>query len=99
MASSSSAAPSPRAACGSSLALPSPRSSVLTMSEPGLATTAAELSALADAVERARDRVRQLAEPYLGSDREDVVVAIVEAERELRSAARALQRSLKVVRG
>jgi len=69
------------------------------MSEAALATTAAELSAISDAVERARDRVGELAAPYLGGEREDVVAAIVEAERELRRAARALQRSLKVVRG
>ena len=68
------------------------------MSDAVLSTTAAELSAIGDAVERARDRVGELAAPYLGTDREDVVVAIVEAERELRRSVRALQRALKVVR-
>ena len=69
------------------------------MTDARLDTTAAELSALADSLERTRDRVGQLVEPYLGTEREDVVAALLEAEREVRSAARALQRALKAVRG
>ena len=61
------------------------------------ASTAAELTSIADAVARYRDRVASLAEPYLGTDREDVVTAVYEVERQLRSAERALQRALKTV--
>jgi hypothetical protein len=67
------------------------------VSTPDLSSTAADLSALADTVARSRDRVARLAEPFLGTEREDVVTAIYEAERELLSAERALQRALKAV--
>lgn len=60
--------------------------------------TAAELHVIADHVERLRERVGSLAEPYLGTDREDLVSTIHEAERQLRMAARALQRALKTAR-
>jgi hypothetical protein len=61
------------------------------------ASTAAELSSIADAVGRYRDRVAGLAEPYLGTDREDVVTAVYEVERQLRGAERALHRALKTL--
>lgn len=64
---------------------------------PNPSSTAADLSAVTDTVERTRARVGQLAEPYLGTEREDVVSAIYEAERQLLSAERALQRALKVL--
>ncbi len=60
-------------------------------------STAADLSAVTDTVQRSRARVGQLAEPYLGSEREDIVAAIYEAERQLLGAERALQRALKVI--
>lgn len=60
------------------------------------ATTAAELSAAAEAVDRYRQRVGELAEPHLGTEREDLVAAIYEAERALRSAQRLLARAAKV---
>ncbi len=67
------------------------------MPSPDTSTTAAELSAVSDTVERSRERVAQLAEPYLGTEREDVVAAIYEAERQLRSAERGLRRALKLL--
>lgn len=60
------------------------------------ATTAAELAAAADTVDRYRQRVADLAQPHLGTEREDLVAAIYEAERALRSAHRQLQRAAKV---
>jgi hypothetical protein len=64
---------------------------------PDPASTAAELSAVADTVDRSRERVARLVEPYLGTEREDVVAAIYEAERQLRSAERGLRRALKLL--
>jgi cob(I)alamin adenosyltransferase len=60
------------------------------------ASTAAELAAIADNVAQYRGRVAGLAEPWLGSDREDLVTAIHEAERQLRNAERSLVRALRV---
>ncbi len=65
---------------------------------PEPASTAAELAAVAETVERSRQRVGSLAEPYLGTEREDIVAALYEAERQLMGAERTLQRALKVVR-
>ena len=67
------------------------------MSVPAASSTAAELAALADTVGRSRQRVAGLAEPYLGTEREDIVAAVYEAERQLRGAERALQRALKLL--
>jgi hypothetical protein len=67
------------------------------MTVPDPSSTAAELAALADTIGRSRNRVAGLAEPYLGSEREDIVAAVYEAERQLRGAERALQRALKLL--
>lgn len=64
---------------------------------PDPSSTAADLAAVADTVERSRARVAQLAEPYLGTEREDIVTAIYEAERQLLGAERTLHRALKVL--
>jgi hypothetical protein len=64
---------------------------------PDPSSTAADLAAVAETVGRSRQRVAGLAEPYLGSDREDIIAAVYEAERQLRGAERALQRALKLV--
>ena len=58
-------------------------------------STAAELSAIADNVAQFRSRVAGLAEPWIGTDRDDVVAAIHEAERQLRNAERTLTRAIK----
>jgi hypothetical protein len=58
-------------------------------------STAAELAAIADNVAQYRSRVAGLAEPWIGTDRDDVVTAIHEAERQLRNAERTLIRAIK----
>ena len=58
-------------------------------------STAAELAAIADNVAQYRSRVAGLAEPWIGTDRDDVVSAIHEAERQLRNAERTLYRAIK----
>jgi len=58
-------------------------------------STAAELSAIADNVAQYRTRVARLAEPWIGTERDDVVAAIHEAERQLRNAERTLNRAIK----
>lgn len=58
-------------------------------------STAAELAAIADNVAQYRSRVAGLAEPWIGSDRDDVAGAIHEAERQLRNAERTLNRAIK----
>jgi hypothetical protein len=65
------------------------------MSTPSTAT-AAELSAAAETIGSYRRRVGDLAGPHLGSERDDLVSAIYEAERSLRTAERLLQRALKL---
>jgi hypothetical protein len=65
------------------------------MGSPSSAT-AAELSAAAEAIESYRRRVGDLASPHLGTERDDLVSAIYEAERSLRTAGRLLQRALKL---
>jgi hypothetical protein len=67
------------------------------MSAPDPSSTAAELAAVTDTVGRSRERVAHLVEPYLGSDREDVITALYEAERQLVGAERTLRRALKVL--
>ena len=59
------------------------------------ASAAAELAVIADTIERHRERVAALAIPFLGTEREDVVIAINEAERQLLIAARTLRRGVK----
>jgi hypothetical protein len=63
---------------------------------PPTSTTCAELSALAETVSRARARVTDLAEPFMGTEREDVAFALHEAERLLVQSERSLHRALKI---
>lgn len=60
-------------------------------------STAAELAAIADHVAQYRGRVGALAEPYIGTERDDIVTAIHEAERQLRNAERTLVRALRAI--
>lgn len=62
-------------------------------------TTVAELASISDAVERSRQRISALADPYVGTDRDDVVTAIYEIERTLLAVQRALQRATRTVQG
>jgi cob(I)alamin adenosyltransferase len=61
-------------------------------------STAAELATIADNVEQYRRRVGDLAERYVGTERDDVIAAIHEAERLLRSAERGLLRAVRAAR-
>ena len=60
-------------------------------------STAAELAAIGDNVAQFRARVADLAEPYIGTERDDVVTAMHEAERQLRNAERTITRALRVL--
>ena len=62
-------------------------------------STAAELSAAAEGVAGYRRRVVDLVGPQLGPDRDDLVAAIYEAERSLRTSERLLARALKLAGG
>lgn len=68
------------------------------MDRASVAATAAELSAAAEAVAGYQRRVASLAGPHLGTEREDLVAAIYEAERALRTTERLLQRAVKLAR-
>lgn len=62
-----------------------------------LERTSSELLTIADNIGRYRERVADLAEPFVGTDRNDIVGVIHEAERQLRSAERTLQRAIRQV--
>lgn len=66
-------------------------------SSPDTARALAELSVMTDALDRLRSRAASLAEPFLGTEREDVVAAVHEAERTILMAVRAMQRALKTL--
>jgi hypothetical protein len=61
------------------------------------ATASAELHVIADTIESQRERVAAIAEPFLGTAREDVVTTVHEAERQLSMATRALRRAIKTL--
>ncbi|MDX2378416.1 MAG: hypothetical protein QNM02_01495 [Acidimicrobiia bacterium] len=67
------------------------------MSSP-VESASAELAAIADNVDQYRQRVGGLADRFAGSDRDDLVTAIHEAERLLRSAERGLIRAIRLTR-
>ncbi|MEM8745853.1 MAG: hypothetical protein AAGF91_04055 [Actinomycetota bacterium] len=61
-------------------------------------STATELATIADHVADYRARVAALAERHLGTERDDFVTAIHEAERQLRVAERGLVRAVRAGR-
>ena len=65
--------------------------------ESTIASTAAELAAIGDNVAQYRTRVADLADRFTGTERDDAVAAIHEAERQLRIAERTIQRALRVL--
>ena len=75
------------------------RSSRPMRASPDPSSTFAELSVIADLIERQRERVAGLAEPFVATEREDIVVAVHEAERQLLMASRALRRAIKTLGG
>lgn len=58
-------------------------------------STAHELATIADNIGQYRSRVAALAERHVGTERDDFVAAIHEAERQIRSAERGLVRAVK----
>jgi hypothetical protein len=60
-------------------------------------SAAAELHVIADTIDRQRERVGSIAEPFLATDREDVVTTVHEAERQLLMATRALRRAIRTL--
>lgn len=64
---------------------------------PDPSRVSAELHVIADTVERQRDRVAGLAEPFLGTEHDDVVTTVHEAERQLLIATQALRRAIKTL--
>ena len=58
-------------------------------------STAHELATIADNVAQYRSRVAALADRHVGTDRDDFVAAIHEAERQLRSAERGIVRAVR----
>lgn len=67
------------------------------MPSPDTTSAANELHVIADTIQRQRERVAAVAEPFLGTEREDVVTTVHEAERQLLMATRALQRAIKTL--
>ena len=64
---------------------------------PDPTSASAELHVIADTIDRQRDRVAAIAEPFLGTEREDVVTTVHEAERQLNIAVRSLRRAIKTL--
>jgi len=58
-------------------------------------STAAELATIADNIGEYRSRIAALAEAHIGTDRDDFVGAIHEAERLVRVAERGILRAIK----
>ena len=67
------------------------------MASPDPTSAANELSVITDTVDSLRERVGAIAEPFLGTDREDVVTTVHEAERQLLMAGRALRRAIRTL--
>ncbi|MFM8531703.1 MAG: hypothetical protein ACKOD2_18925 [Ilumatobacteraceae bacterium] len=61
-----------------------------------LSTLAAELSVMADGTDRYYERVRDMGAATLGEELADLLAAIHEAERSLRTAQRALARAARI---
>ncbi len=67
-------------------------------SDAAISSAAAELAIIADSISQYRTRVADLAVPFVGTTRDDLVTAIHEAERQLRSAERGLIRAARIAR-
>ncbi len=59
-------------------------------------STASELATIADNIGEYRARIAALAEAHMGTDRDDLVGAIHEAERQIRVAERGILRAVKL---
>lgn len=60
-------------------------------------SAAAELSVTGEHLSRYRDRVTAIARTLSGGDHDDIVAALFEAERALRTAERAVGRATKLL--
>ena len=60
-------------------------------------STAPELAAIGDNLAQYRARVGDLADRFVGTERDDVVTAIHEADRQQRNAERTIVRALRVL--
>ena len=58
--------------------------------------SAAEVGSIADGIDMYRSRVAGLTEPLVGTSNEDLISALHEAERALRTAHRAMRHALKL---
>lgn len=58
-------------------------------------STAHELATIADNIAEYRGRIAALADRHIGTERDDFVAAIHEAERQLRSAERGIVRAVR----
>lgn len=67
------------------------------LASPDPASASAELSVIADTIERHRERVAALTEPFLGTERDDVMTVLHEADRQLQMATRTLRRAIKTL--
>lgn len=70
----------------------------MTHPDAAVESTASELATIADHVGDYRSRVASLAERHIGTERDDLVAAIHEAERQLRVAERGLLRAQRTAR-
>jgi len=66
------------------------------VSNKDLSTIAAELAVMAEGTARYQERVAELRSGNLGEQHDDLVAAIHEAERALRTAQRALMRANRI---
>jgi hypothetical protein len=60
------------------------------------AASHAEIGSIADGIDVYRARVAGLAEPLMGSNADDLLAALFEAERSLRAAHRAMRKAVKL---
>jgi hypothetical protein len=64
---------------------------------PDPTSAATELHVIADTIDRQRERVGAIAEPFLGTERDDIVTTVHEVERQLLMASRALRRAIRTL--
>ena len=67
-------------------------------SDAAIQSAATELAVIVDSISDYRSRVADLATPFVGTTRDDLVTAIHEAERQLRNAERGLIRAARTAR-
>jgi cob(I)alamin adenosyltransferase len=70
----------------------------MTPSDSSIQSAATQLAIMADSIGQYRVRVADLAQPFVGTTRDDLVTAIHEAERQLRNAERGLTRAARIAR-